>query len=58
MSFARKQNHAPNKSIPPVTSNISPFISADELPDTTNIIISVIDIKKHNKYANIQFFLC
>ena len=26
--------------------------------DTTNIIISVIDIKKHSKYANIQFFLC
>ena len=40
MSFAKKQNHAPNKSIPPVTSNISPFISANELPDTTKIIIA------------------
>ena len=58
MSLAKKQNHAPNKSINPVTSNISSFISAIEFPDTTNIIISVIDIKKHSKYANIQFFLC
>lgn len=55
MSLAKKQNHAPNKSINPVTSNISSFISAIEFPDTTNIIISVIDIKKHSKYANIQF---
>ena len=50
MSLAKKQNHAPNKSINPVTSNISPFISAIEFPDATNIIISVIDIRWYGSF--------